>query len=184
VSIAHFEGPLEFFGVQGLKIKLYSGGIFILRSPQTQILLGGFCPFLGPNGVFCGSGSQNQILIWENFSFWGGSQTQNLLRGLLPNFGAKYGILGFWGVKNFGDWFQKTNTTLKIHITLFALKIIAIHDNTLLATFIQLLETVTNRPFSNQRRTAVTRPRIAATSGKRAPFMMLFRRGNKEVHRR
>jgi hypothetical protein len=34
------------------------------------------------------------------------------------------------------------------------------------------------RPLGIDRRTTVTRSWIAATSAKRAPFMMLFRRGN------
>jgi hypothetical protein len=53
--------------------------------------------------------------------------------GAFANFWAHWGILGFRGVKNFGEWYQITNTILKIQITLFAFKIIAIHDNTLLA---------------------------------------------------
>jgi hypothetical protein len=51
--------------------------------------------------------------------------------------------------------------------TLLAFKIIVILHNTLLATFIKLLETVTHSW-------------IAATSEKPAPFMMLFRWGNRK----
>jgi hypothetical protein len=45
--------------------------------------------------------------------------------------------------KKFGEWYQKTNKTEDTNIlTLLAFKIITILHNTLLATFIQLLETV------------------------------------------
>jgi hypothetical protein len=45
--------------------------------------------------------------------------------------------------KKFGEWYQKTNKTEDTNkLTLFAFKIIAILHNTLLATFIKLLETV------------------------------------------
>jgi hypothetical protein len=37
-----------------------------------------------------------------------------------------------------------------------------------------------HKASGNDRRTAVTRSWIAATSAKRAPFMMLFRRGNRK----
>jgi hypothetical protein len=44
--------------------------------------------------------------------------------------------------KRFGEWYQKTNKTEDTNkLTLLALKIIAILHNTLLATFIKLLET-------------------------------------------
>jgi hypothetical protein len=72
---------------------------------------------------------------------------------------------------------NKTEDTNKL--TLLAFKIIAILHNTLLATFIKLLETV------SKGKTAVTRSWIAATSAGRAPFTMLFRRENrqKSTHR-
>jgi hypothetical protein len=45
--------------------------------------------------------------------------------------------------KNFGEWFQKTNKTEDTNkLTLLAFKIIAVLHNTLLATFIKLLESV------------------------------------------
>jgi hypothetical protein len=45
--------------------------------------------------------------------------------------------------KTFGEWYQKTNKTEYTNkLTLLAFKIIAILHNTLLATFIKLLETV------------------------------------------
>jgi hypothetical protein len=44
--------------------------------------------------------AQTQILLWGNLSFWGGSQTQMLLRGLLPILGAHWGLLGFRGSKS------------------------------------------------------------------------------------
>jgi hypothetical protein len=72
--------------------------------------------------------------------------------------------------KKFGDWHQKTNKTEDTNkLTLLTFKIIDILHNTLLATFIKLLETL-----GIDRRTAVTRSWIAATSAKRAPFMMRF----------
>jgi len=45
--------------------------------------------------------------------------------------------------KKFGEWYQKTNKTEDTNkLTLLAFKIIAILHNTLFATFIKLLETV------------------------------------------
>jgi hypothetical protein len=45
--------------------------------------------------------------------------------------------------KKFGEWYRKTNKTEDTNkLTLLAFKIIAILHNTLLATFIKLLETV------------------------------------------
>jgi hypothetical protein len=53
--------------------------------------------------------------------------------------------------KKFGDWYQKTNKTEDINkFTLLALKIIAILHNTLLATFIKLVATVSKRLFRNR----------------------------------
>jgi hypothetical protein len=63
-------------------------------------------------------------------------------------------------------------------INLLAFKIIAILHNTLLATFIKLLSAKAS--LGIDRRTAATRSWIAATSAKRAPFMMLFRQGNRK----
>jgi hypothetical protein len=42
--------------------------------------------------------AQTQILLWGNLSFWGGSQTQMLLRG--PILGVHWGLLGFRGSKS------------------------------------------------------------------------------------
>jgi hypothetical protein len=53
--------------------------------------------------------------------------------------------------KKFGEWYQKTNKTEDTNkLTLWAFKIIAIFHNTLLATFIKLLETVSKGPFRNR----------------------------------
>jgi hypothetical protein len=50
--------------------------------------------------------------------------------------------------KTFGEWYQKTNKTEDTNkLTLLAFKIIAILYNTLLATFIKLLETVSKGLF-------------------------------------
>jgi hypothetical protein len=50
--------------------------------------------------------------------------------------------------KMFGEWYQKTNKTKDTNkLTLLAFKIIAILHNTLLATFIKLLETVSKGLF-------------------------------------
>jgi hypothetical protein len=66
--------------------------------------------------------------------------------------------------KKSGEWYQKTNKTEDTNkLTLLAFKIIVIIHNTLLATFIKLLETVSKGPFRIDRRTAVTRSWIAAT---------------------
>jgi hypothetical protein len=53
--------------------------------------------------------------------------------------------------KKFGEWYQKTNKTEDTNqLTLLAFKIIAILYNTLLATFIKLLETVSKGLFRNR----------------------------------
>jgi hypothetical protein len=53
--------------------------------------------------------------------------------------------------KKFSEWYQKTNKTEdKNKLTLLAFKIITILHNTLLATFIKLLETVNKGLFRNQ----------------------------------
>jgi hypothetical protein len=59
--------------------------------------------------------------------------------------------------KTFGEWYQKTNKREHTNkLTLLAFKIIAILHNTLLATFIKLLETVSKgRAAVQQRVTAV-----------------------------
>jgi hypothetical protein len=74
---------------------------------------------------------------------------------------------------------NKTEDTNKL--TLLAFKIIAIFHNTLLAMFINFWKLSTKASFLGiDRRTAVTRSWIAATSAKLAPFMTLFRRGNRK----
>jgi hypothetical protein len=66
--------------------------------------------------------------------------------------------------KKFGEWYQKTNKTEDTNkLTLLAFKIIAILHDTLLATFIKLLETVSKAFLDIDRRTAITRSWIAAT---------------------
>jgi hypothetical protein len=53
--------------------------------------------------------------------------------------------------KKFGEWYQKTNKTEESNnLTLLAFKIIAILHNTLSATFIKLLETVSIGLFRNR----------------------------------
>jgi hypothetical protein len=53
--------------------------------------------------------------------------------------------------KKFGEWYQKTNETEDTNkLTLLAFKIITILHNTLLATFIKLLETVSKCLFRNR----------------------------------
>jgi hypothetical protein len=53
--------------------------------------------------------------------------------------------------KKFDEWYQKTNKTEDTNkLTLFAFKIIAILHNTLLATFLKLLETVRKCLFRNR----------------------------------
>jgi hypothetical protein len=53
--------------------------------------------------------------------------------------------------KKFGEWYQKTNKTEdRNKLTLLAFKIIAILHNTLLATFVKLLETVSKGLFRNR----------------------------------
>jgi hypothetical protein len=82
--------------------------------------------------------------------------------------------------KYFGEWYQKTNKTENTNkITLLAFKTIAILHNTLLATFIKLLETVSKSSLGIDRRTAVTSSLIAAPSAKHAPLMLRLRRGNR-----
>jgi hypothetical protein len=54
--------------------------------------------------------------------------------------------------KQFGEWYQKTNKTdVTNKLTLLTFKINAILHNTLLATFIKLLETVSKDLFSQIR---------------------------------
>jgi hypothetical protein len=53
--------------------------------------------------------------------------------------------------KTFGEWYQKTNKTEDTNkLTLLASKIIANLHNTRLATFIKLLETVSQGLFRNR----------------------------------
>jgi hypothetical protein len=53
--------------------------------------------------------------------------------------------------KTFGEWYQKTNKTEDADkLTLLVFKIIAILHNTLLSTFIKLLETVSKGLFRNR----------------------------------
>jgi hypothetical protein len=53
--------------------------------------------------------------------------------------------------KTFGEWCQKTNKTEDTNkLTLLAFKIITILNNTRLATFIKLLETVSKGLFGNR----------------------------------
>jgi hypothetical protein len=61
-------------------------------------------------------------------------------------------ILVLRGVsKKFGEWYQKTNKTEDTNkLTLLAFRVIAILHNTLLATFIKLLETVSKDLFRNR----------------------------------
>jgi hypothetical protein len=83
--------------------------------------------------------------------------------------------------KKFGEWYQKTNKTEDTNkLTVLTFKLIAILHNTLLATFLKLLETVSKGLFRNRSQNAVTRCWIAATSAKRAPVMMLFSQGNRK----
>jgi hypothetical protein len=59
--------------------------------------------------------------------------------------------------KKFSEWYQKTNKTEDTNkLTLVAFKIIAILHNTLLATFIKILETVSKGLCSNQSWIAAT----------------------------
>jgi hypothetical protein len=84
--------------------------------------------------------------------------------------------------KTFGEWEQQTNKTEdRNQLSFLGFKIIAILHNTLLATFIKLLETVSKGLLRIDRRTDDTRSWIAATSAKLASFMMLFRRGNTKM---
>jgi hypothetical protein len=83
--------------------------------------------------------------------------------------------------KTFGEWYKKTNKTEDTNkLTLLAFKITAILYNILLATFIKLMETVSKGLFRNRSQNRCHTSWIAATSAKLAPFMMLFRRGNRK----
>jgi hypothetical protein len=70
-----------------------------------------------------------------------------------------------WCVQKFGEWYQKTNKTEEsTNLTLLAFKIIAIIQNTLLATFISFFWKLSANVFLGiDRGTAVTRSCIAAT---------------------
>jgi hypothetical protein len=127
---------------------------------------------------------RKQHVITESFAH---GRTVRFLRAirhseLLPNASEfcspKIEIRGV--SKNFGEWYQKTNTTEYTNkLTLLAFKIVTILHNTLLTTFIKLLETVSKCLFRNRSQNR------CHTSAKRAPLMMLFRRGNrkKSTHR-
>jgi hypothetical protein len=83
--------------------------------------------------------------------------------------------------KRFGEWYQKTNKTEDTNkLTLLAFKIITILHNTLLVTFIKLLKTVSKGLIRNRWQNCCHSLWIAPTFAKRAPFMMLFRRGNRK----
>jgi hypothetical protein len=61
--------------------------------------------------------------------------------GKISGFTKELNICGV--SKTFGEWYKKTNKTEDTNkLTLLAFKIITILHNTLLATFIKLLETV------------------------------------------
>jgi uncharacterized membrane protein len=65
----------------------------------------------------------------------------------------------------FGEWYQKTNKTEDTNkLTLLAFKTIAILHNTLLATFIKLLETV-RKCLLNCRHVAAIQERVTAVLG-------------------
>jgi hypothetical protein len=65
--------------------------------------------------------------------------------------------------KTFREWYQKTNKTKDTNkLTLLAFKIIIILHNTLLATFIKLLETVSKGLVRNRSRTAAIKERVTA----------------------
>jgi hypothetical protein len=71
--------------------------------------------------------------------------------------------------KKFGEWYQKTNKTEDTNkLTLLAFKIITI------------LHSSHKASLGINRRTAVTRSWVANTSAKHAPFIMLFRQGNRK----
>jgi hypothetical protein len=79
-------------------------------------------------------------------------QTQ-LVCLLLAVFDGAYVTRGVF--KKFGEWYQKTNKTEDTNtLTLLAFKIIAILHNTLLATFIKLLETINKGLFRNRSQNA------------------------------
>jgi hypothetical protein len=79
--------------VQGLTIKFNFGGIFPFGVSKLKFYSMAFTHFGTHWGLFGFKGQKSNFTVW-NFSFWGGSQTQNLLRGLLPFWGP---IGMFWG---------------------------------------------------------------------------------------
>jgi hypothetical protein len=95
-GFCQFLGPTKpsNYNIYGPKLKLYSAGICPFgECPKLKFYSGVFGPFWGLRGLW-GSGAQNQILLWGHLSFWGGSQTQILIRGLLPISGP---TVAFWG---------------------------------------------------------------------------------------
>jgi len=83
--------------------------------------------------------------------------------------------------KKFGEWYQETNKTEDTNkLNLLAFKIIAILHNTLLATFIKLLESVSKGLCRNRSQNRCHTLLDSAKSAKHAPFMMLFRRENRK----
>jgi hypothetical protein len=59
----------------------------------------GLLPILGAHGLFGVQGLKIKFYSGE-FFLLGGSQTQNLIRGILPILGAHWGCLGFRGSKS------------------------------------------------------------------------------------
>jgi hypothetical protein len=97
-------------------------------------------------------------LYWQNLCLW--SRLWQFWRYVLVNM--------YVVSKTFGEWYQKTNKTEdKNKLNLLAFKIIAILHNTLLATFIKLLKTVSKSLFRNRSQNRChTCSWIAATSAK------------------
>jgi hypothetical protein len=81
-------------------------------------------------------------------------------------------------IKNTSPLTTLTEDTNKL--TLLAFKIITVLHNTLLATSIKFWKLSAKASSGIDHRPAVTRSWIAATSAKRAPFVMLIRRGNRK----
>jgi hypothetical protein len=77
--------------------------------------------------------------------------------------------------KTFGEWYQKTNKTEDTNkLTLLGFKIIAILQNTRLATFIKVLETVSKGLFRNRSQNTCQTPYGGNPTTFNSLYILLF----------
>jgi hypothetical protein len=86
-NFAHFGAYWCFLRLRGSNSNFTLGQFFFGVSPTLKCYSGAFADFGGPQRAFWGSRAKNHKLLWGHFSFWGVSQTQILLRKILPIMG-------------------------------------------------------------------------------------------------